>query len=301
MAAITKGLGGKELTDFNLLLNHGAIGFSDDGKNMENETVALKAMQEAAKYSAILSFHEEAAKYIKQAGVNNGPISKKLGFAYGADRLAEETMIERDIELSFKTGAHIHFQHVSSKKSMELIKEAKRKGARITAEATPHHFSLTQEAVLKYGTNAKMNPPLREEEDRRAIIEGLRNGVIDIIATDHAPHRKEDKELPFKNAPSGIIGLETAFSLCIEYLYNKSGMRLYDIIAALTKNPAELYGLKKGIKPGLKADITIFDINSSTEYKSFVSNSDNSPFKGRTISGKIVHTIHDGHLVYSNK
>lgn len=301
LATITKGLKGEELTNFKTLLSHGAIGFSDDGKNLENEKIALKAMEEAAKYNVVLAFHEEDSKYVKQAGVNNGAISKKIGFAYGADRLAEECMIERDINLSLETGAHIHIQHVSSKKSVELIKAAKKRGVNITAEATPHHFSLTQDAVLKYGTNAKMNPPLREEDDRQAIVEGLKNGIIDIIATDHAPHSKEAKERHFDKAPSGIIGLETAFSLCVEYLYKKANMPIYDIIAALTKKPAELYGLKKGIKEGLKADITIYSLNDSVTYNSFVSASSNSPFKDQTLDGKILYTIYSGQIIYSDK
>ena len=300
LAAITKGLLGKELTDFSALIEAGAIGLTDDGKNMEDETLAEKAMQLAAKYNTILSFHEEASKYIGTAGVNNSAVSKKLGLN-GADRLAEECMIERDIALSLKTGAHIHFQHISSKGSVELIKAGKEAGANITAEATPHHFSLTQDAVLEYGTNAKINPPLREEADRLAIIEGIRNGVIDIIATDHAPHKTEDKLKPFKDAPSGIIGLETAFSLCIESLYKKSDIPLYDIIAALTKNPASLYGLTKGIKIGLPADIVIYDINKTTTYDSFVSKSSNSPFTGQTLSGKILYTIYHGQIVYFAK
>lgn len=296
LAAITKGLLGKELLNFKELLDAGAIGFSDDGKNLEDEDLAFLAMQEAFKTDSVLSFHEEASKYVHTAGVNSGTVSKQLGFL-GADRLAEETMIKRDIELSLKTGAKVHFQHVSSKGSVELIKLGKQKGAHITAEATPHHFSLNEQAVLKYGTNAKMNPPLRNEDDRLAIIEGLKSGIIDIIATDHAPHKSADKAKPFENAPSGIIGLETAFSLCIENLYKKANMPLYDIIAALTKKPAELYGLNKGIKPGLNADLVIFDANSSTTYNEFVSSSSNSPFLGQTLNGKIIYTIHNGTIV----
>lgn len=296
IAAITKSLLGKELLNFKELLDAGAIGFSDDGKNLEDENLAFLAMQEAFKTNSVLSFHEEASEHIHTAGVNSGTVSKQLGFL-GAHRLAEETMIKRDLELSLKTNAKVHFQHVSSKGSVDLIKLGKEKGANITAEATPHHFTLNEQAVLKYGTNAKMNPPLREEEDRLAIIEGLKSGVIDIIATDHAPHKSTDKAKPFENAPSGIIGLETAFSLCIENLYKKANMPLYDIIAALTKKPAELYGLTKGLKPGLKADIVIYDINSNTTYNKFVSNSNNSPFLGQTLSGKIIYTIHNGVIV----
>ncbi len=299
LATITKGMAGSELTDFSSLLKSGAIGFSDDGKNIENESVARKAMQRAVEVDAVLAFHEEAAKYIQGSGINDGVIAIELDLP-GANRLAEEFMIERDIKLSLETGAHIHIQHVSSKGSVELIKTGKEKGAHVTAEATPHHFSLTEDAILKYGTNAKMNPPLRELEDKLAIIEGLKSGVIDIIATDHAPHKQIDKDKPFQNAPSGIIGLETAFSLCIENLYKESGMALYDIVAALTKKPAELYGLKKGIKEGLLADIVIYDIDKTTTYDSFVSKSENTPFKGKTLGGKILYTIHNGHIVYSN-
>ena len=210
--AVTKNLEGRELTDMKGLKAAGAAGFTDDGKPLMDEALVRRAMEECKELGVPVSFHEEDPAYIRESGVNAGEAAEALGLT-GADRQAEISLIKRDIRLALQTGACVNIQHISTKEGVELVREAKAEGADVHAEATPHHFTLTENAVEKHGTLAKMNPPLRTEEDKAAIIEGLRDGTIDLIATDHAPHTKEEKGKSFTEAPSGIIGLETAHML----------------------------------------------------------------------------------------
>ncbi len=207
-ATITKELKGNELTNMEELARNGAASFTDDGLPIMNVELLTEAMEKAKELNMPISLHEEDPSYIKAPGVHMGEVSAKLNYG-GASREAEDVMVKRDCELAIKTGASVCIQHISSGNSVDHVRQAKAQGADIHAEATPHHFTLTDEAVLKYGTNARMNPPLRTKDDRNRIIEGIKDGTIDMIVTDHAPHSKEEKDKPMGQAPSGITGLET--------------------------------------------------------------------------------------------
>lgn len=301
-ANITKGMRGDLLNDFESLLQAGAIGFTDDGVPLLVEELAEDAMAEAVKYDCVLSFHEEDPQYISNNGVNRGVASEHFGIG-GSDRQAEIAMVNRDIQLALKTGAKVNFQHLSTKEAIELIRETKKlpKGKNIHAEATPHHIALTESAVIKHGTMAKMNPPLREESDRRAIIEGLLDGTIDIIATDHAPHSIEEKAKPITEAPSGILGLETAFAICNEELVLKNNMGYLQLFCNMSYNPALLYGINAGyLAEGCVADLVVFEPEKEWKIDKFASKSQNSPFKGQKLKGKIEITIANGEIVFSD-
>ena len=298
---VTKGLKGSELTDAGSLKEAGAIGLSDDGIPVLNEDLLREALKKAAGLNLPVSLHEEDPRYIENNGINRGYASDELKIG-GSDREAEISMIRRDLNLALETGAVLNIQHISTKEGVELIREAKSKGAKVHAEATPHHFSLTEEAVLKYGTLAKMNPPLRTEEDRMAIIDGLRDGTIDIIATDHAPHSSEEKDKALTEAPSGIIGLETALSLGITELVDKGLLTMMQLLNRMSVGPAGLYGLEIGvIKMGSPADIVIFDPNEEWIVSDFESRSSNSPFLNWRLKGKVKYTICGGEIVYKDK
>lgn len=297
---VTKGMKGEELVDVEALLKVGAVGITDDGVPLLDEELARRAMDLSARFDVPISFHEEDPAYIENNGVNRGKASAHFGIG-GSDRMAEISLVKRDLELALETGANMNVQHISSKEAVELVRQAKKRpgGERIHAEATPHHFALTEDAVCKYGTLAKMNPPLREEEDRRAIVEGIADGTIDLIATDHAPHSKEEKEKSITEAPSGIIGLETALSLAIEYLAENGEIPYSTIISAMSVNPARLYHLPAGsIKEGEVADLVLFDPAATWKAEQFVSKSSNSPFLGRTMRGKVCYTICEGRIIY---
>lgn len=299
-AAVTGGLKGTELVDMELLKDCGAVGFTDDGFPIMNSGMVLNAMEMAKKLNVPISFHEEDPSLIYNSGINHGKISKEMNIQ-GALCLAEDVMIARDCILAVKTKAKVNIQHVSSGMSVDIIRHAKSMGAEIFAEASPHHFTLTEEDVLKYKTNAKMNPPLRTEEDRLKIINGLMDGTIDIIATDHAPHSKEEKEREFLNAPSGIIGLETALALGITYLVKKNHLTIKELMEKMTINPARLYNLSAGrIKVGEKADLLIFDQEEKWIVDKFYSKSSNSPFIGWELTGKVKYTICGGRIVYND-
>lgn len=300
-AAVTKGLAGKELVDIKALRQSGAAGFTDDGIPIIDTALLDQAMRLVAECGVPISLHEENPALITNNGINRGKASAHFGIG-GSPREAEYSLIARDLEIAMKTGVILNIQHISTKEGVALIREAKKRGKNIYAEATPHHFSLTEEAAITYGTLAKMNPPLREEEDRRAIIEGLRDGTIDIIATDHAPHSKEEKERPLTEAPSGIIGLETALPLALTNLVGKEGFSIADIITLMSCNPAKLYGLKAGtLSVGSAADIVIFDATQVRKAGNYVSKSQNSPFTGMDLTGVVKYTIVNGEIVYQDK
>lgn len=296
--AVTMGLKGEKLTDMEALKALGTKGFTDDGIPITDEKLLRNAFIKAAELKVPVSLHEEDPKFIINNGINRGKISEELGIG-GSDRMAEISLVKRDIELAKETGVELNIQHISAKESVELVREARKTHKNIHAEATPHHFSLTEEAVLKHGTLAKMNPPLREEADRQAIIEALRDGTIEIIATDHAPHSIEEKEKKITEAPSGIIGLETALALGITNLVKEGYIDIMTLIKRMTVGPANLYSLEEGIiKEGAKADIVIFDPDEEWVVDSFVSKSCNSPFKGSKLYGKVHYTICGGEIAY---
>lgn len=297
-ANVTMDMAGDELTDMDSLLRAGAVGFTDDGKPLLDDGIARKAMQEAARLHVPVSFHEEDPAYIVNNGVNAGKAAEFFGIG-GSDRQAEISMVRRDLSMALETGARIVIQHISAKEAVELVRQARRKSGRIHAEATPHHFSLTEEAVIEYGTMAKMNPPLREEADRQAIIAGLADGTIDLIATDHAPHSAEEKARPLTEAPSGIIGLETSLALGITQLVHGGHLTMMELMEKMSLNTANMYHLDLGkISVGKPADLVIFDENESWKPEQYVSRADNTPFTGMELTGKVKCTICKGKIVY---
>lgn len=300
-AAVTMGLKGKELTDMPELLKAGAIGFTDDGIPIKDEKLVMEAMKTAAQLDVPISFHEEDPDLIGNSGINSGEVARKLGLE-GAPALAEEVLVARDCLLELRTGAKINIQHVSSEVSVQIIRLMKKMGAKVYAEVTPQHFSLTEEAVLRKGTLAKVNPPLRTEKDRYALIQGLREGVLDVIATDHAPHSPEEKNRELKQAPSGMIGLETALALGITNLVRKGHLTLSQLLEKMTVMPAGLYGMECGnIKKGANADLVIFDEREKWRVEHFWSKSENSPFIGEELYGKVKYTICRGKIVYTDE
>lgn len=299
--AITKGFKGEELVDMKALKECGAVGFTDDGLPIMDSDVIYKAMLKAKELDVVLSFHEEDPSLITVAGINEGEISKKLGIS-GASNIAEDVMVARDCMIAIKTGAKVNIQHISSGVAVETVRMAKKLGANVYAEATPHHFSLTEEDVLTYGTNAKMNPPLRTEFDKNKIIEGLKDDTIEIIATDHAPHTYNEKNVEFAKAPSGIVGLETALALGITNLVKKGHLSMIKLLEKMTINPAKLYNLDCGyIKEGAVADLVIFNEDEIYKVNDFASKSSNSPFIGHKLYGKVNYTICRGNIVYEDK
>lgn len=300
VASITKGFKGKDLVDMEHLIKCGAIGFSDDGLPIVDSDIILDAMNKAKELDMPLSFHEEDPSLITTAGINDGEIAKQMGLK-GASNVSEDVMVARDCMLAIKTGAKVNIQHISSGVSVETVRMAKKLGANIYAEATPHHFTLTEDDVLKYGTNAKMNPPLRTQDDKYKIIEGLQDDTIEIIATDHAPHTFEEKNVDFAKAPSGIIGLETALSLGVTHLVRKGHLSIMKLIEKMTINPARLYNLESGwIAEGKNADLVIFAPNEKYIVNEFASKAENTPFKGECLYGKVKYTICKGSIVYEN-
>ena len=298
-ATVTKGMEGKELVDMELLAENGAMGFTDDGLPIMDEALLFEAMIKAKELDLPISLHEEDPAFIKQPGVNMGEVSKQLDYG-GASRTAEDVMVARDCALAIETGASLCIQHISSKNSVAFVRTAKQLGADIHAEATPHHFTLTEEAVLKYGTNARMNPPVRTEEDRLAIIDGIKDGTIDMIVTDHAPHSDEEKAKPLDKAPSGITGLETSLALGIKELVQPGHISLIKLIELMSRNPAGFYRMLPGsIRPGEPADIVIFGENELWTFDEHASKASNSPFAGWELPGKAHFTICGGKVVYA--
>lgn len=301
VAAVSMGLQGKQLTDMQALRQAGAVGFSDDGIPLMDVDLLQQAMQTAKALGVPISLHEEDPALIGYAGIHDGEVARELGIT-GASSAAESTMVVRDCKLALQTGAHIHMQHLSCADSVQAVREAKQQGANVTAEATPQHFSLTEDAVRIHGTRAKLNPPLRTEADRQSLIQGLKDGTITIIATDHAPHSAEEKDQPLTKAPSGLIGLETALALGITNLVRPGHLSLPALLRCMTSSPAELYGLNAGtIREGGPADLVLFREDEAWTVDKFVSKSANSPFIGQTLYGKVKYTICNGKIVYTDK
>lgn len=300
-AAVSMGFQGKELTDMEGLLAKGAAGFTDDGIPLMDGVFVRKAMEEAARLKTVLSFHEEDKSYIETNGINHGRVSEQLGI-YGSPRLAEDALVARDCMLALDTGARIDVQHISSGNSVKMVGLAKSLGADVWAEVTPHHLALTEDAVLEHGTLAKMNPPLRTQWDRQMLIQGLKDGTIDMIATDHAPHSKEEKERPITEAPSGIIGLETSLAVCNTVLVREGHLTLMQLMEKMSLNPARMYGFDCGfIQEGAPADLVIFDPEEEWVVETFASKASNSPFIGQKLWGKVKYTICGGRIVYEDQ
>lgn len=297
-ANVTKGMKGQELTQMEELSRLSAVGFTDDGIPLMDAELLRQALQRAAALNRPVSLHEENPALISNNGVNAGKAAEHFGIG-GSPREAEISMVERDLRIAVTEEADLSIQHISTKEAVELVRQAKRQSRHIYAEATPHHFTLTEEAAIRHGTLAKMNPPLREEEDRVAIIEGLRDGTIDMIATDHAPHSREEKTKPLTEAPSGIIGLETALSLGIRELVQKGYLSMSELVRKMSLAPARLYRLDAGyVEPGGPADLVVFDPEKEWVVENFASKAVNSPFIGETMPGVISYTICRGEIVY---
>lgn len=297
-ANVTLKMEGKALAPMELLAKQGAAGFTDDGIPLLDKELVRKAMTEAGRLGKPVSFHEENPAMIANNGINRGKASQFYGIG-GSPREAEIDLVKRDLELALETGAEVVIQHISTREAVELLRQAKAKGAHVHGEATPHHFTLTEEAAIQKGALAKMNPPLRDEADRQAIIEGLKDGTIDLIATDHAPHSREEKERTVTEAPSGIIGLETALSLGVRELVKKGYLTWPELIRRMSTAPCELYGLAGGrMEDGVPADLVLFHPQETWRVAEFASKSANSPFIGDELPGVIYYTICDGKIVY---
>ena len=303
-ACISVGMKGQELTDMDALKAAGAVGFTDDGIPLMNGKLVQQAMLKAKELNVPLSFHEEDPAFISENGINAGGVAEKLGIT-GSPSLAEDSLVARDCMIALHTGASVNIQHISSATSVRMVKLAKELGANVTAEVTPHHFSLDESAVLEHGAMAKMNPPLRTVEDRYGIIEGIKDGSIDMIATDHAPHSAEEKAVePLWKAPSGITGLETALGLAVTKLVRKGHLTMVQLMEKMSLNPAKLYHFDKGcIDEGADADLVIFDENESWVVKTeeMASKAHNTPFIGDTLYGRVKYTICGGKIVYEDK
>ncbi|MGX8704648.1 MAG: dihydroorotase [bacterium] len=298
-AAVTKGMQGKELNDLEALAKAGAACFTDDGFPIMDEELLFKALRRAAALGLPVSLHEEDPAFIESQGVNAGPTAEALELG-GASALAEEVLVARDVVLAAKAGASLVIQHISSGNSVKILRAAKELGVQdIHAEATPHHFSLTEEAIFAHGTFARMNPPLRTEEDRLEIIRGLADGTIDLIATDHAPHTTEEKSRAFADAPSGIIGLETSLALGVTNLVRPGHLSLLELLRKMTVNPAKLLHLPKPrIAVGEPADLVLFAPEETFVAGNYASKAENSPFTGKTLYAPVKATICGGEIVY---
>lgn len=296
IGAITKGLLGEEMSPIGELKKAGVAGISDDGGTVYNSLIMRRALEYSKMFKLPVIAHCEDKNLSAEGLINEGFVSTILGMR-GIPRQAEEIIVSRDIQLAEMTGGHLHIAHVSTEGSVGMIRRAKRLNIKITAETAPHYFTLTDEAIKTYNTNTKMNPPLRTKKDVQAIKQGLQDGTIDCIASDHAPHLEDEKNQEYELAPFGIIGLETMLPLIITELVDKKILTLREAIKKLTVNPARILGLNKGtLSPGADADITIIDVKASRKIESFESQSNNSPFIGYTLKGFAVYTIVGGRI-----
>lgn len=299
VASITHKLEGKELTDFGELLESGAIALSDDGKPIMDSLIMMRAMDYSKMFDALLILHEEDAGLSEGGCMNEGETSAVMGLT-GAPAISEEIMIARDILLAEYTGARIHIAHLSTKRGIDLIRDAKKRGIKVTAETAPHYLTLTEREVLGYNTKAKMNPPLRIEDDRNALIKAIQDGTIDCIATDHAPHEELVKSCEFEEAANGIIGFQTAFPLLLEVLEG-SNNNIKTLVKLLSYNPSLLLNIESGtIREKKSADLAIADVDERYTFTEdmILSKSKNSPFIGWKMRGKVKMTVVNGKIVY---
>jgi dihydroorotase len=300
IGAITKGEKGETLAQIGEMYEAGCVGISDDGMPVMNSKVMRHAMEYVKAFGIPVLSHAEDHNLSGAGVMNEGHTSTLLGLS-GIPAASEDVMVSRDITLAELTGTHLHICHVSTAGAVRLIRAAKKRGVNVTAEATPHHFTLTDKAVGEYDTNAKMNPPLRSESDREAVREGLRDGTIDAIATDHAPHSEDEKMVEFDLAPFGIAGLETALPLSLK-LVEDGVLTLPEMIGKMTYLPSRIINIRKGtLNPGDPADILIFDPGKKViiDGTKFRSKSKNTPFHGWELKGAVLYTIVNGNIVYS--
>lgn len=307
MPAATIGSMGLEITDFAALVHAGAVGFTDDGKPVLEDDVMRAALVAAAEVGVSISQHAEDTRLTGGCSMNAGPVAFRLGLR-GMPVEAEARVVARDIRLLRQIEAeqrmrpHLHVQHVSTARALEAIRQAKADGLHVTCEAAPHHFTLTDAAIGDYNTNAKMNPPLRSEADRRAVVEALMDGTIDCIATDHAPHALHEKEVEFERAPNGITGLETALGLALRVLHREHGMPVARVIGLMSARPAEVIrlGERGNLRVGSYADVVVFDAEAEWNFAARASRSKsrNTPFEGAPLLGKVAFTLSEGRLVH---
>lgn len=300
IAAVSMGSEGETLTDFQGIGAAGAVGFSDDGKPVKTAALMKQALEKAKGLGLPIIDHCQVPELSADGVINEGATAKSLGLK-GIPNIAEDQCIARDIEVAQATGGHLHVAHLSTAGGMQMVREAKKRGLPVTCEVTPHHFSLTDEAISRYGTNAKMNPPLRTARDVEAIHAGIRDGVVDVIATDHAPHAAELKSKPMAEAPFGVTGLETALGLALSKLVQPGIISISQMIALMSSKPAHIINEPLGrIVAGGVADLTLFDPNLEWTYRAAegYSKSHNSPFDGWKLRGAVTHTIVRGQIVY---
>lgn len=301
-ASVTVGEKGEELTDFETLKNAGAIAFSDDGMPVVRAKIMRDALIKANELGTFVASHCEE-KELGKGAINAGEVAKKLNVE-GVLPEAETLMAAREVELAEINNIHSHVCHISAKETVRLIRDAKKRGVNVTCETCPHYYSFTEEEVLETGTNAKMNPPLRKEDDLQEIIKGLQDGTIDCIITDHAPHAKEEKDVELSKAPNGIIGFETALAATVTNLVDKGYISYLDMVRLTSYNAAKILGIDRGvIEEGKIADITVFDPNKEYIYtkESIVSKSKNTPFIGKKLKGEVRYTIVNGNIVYERE
>jgi dihydroorotase len=303
IGAVSLGQKGQQLAEFGELVGAGAVAVSDDGKPVVSSHLMRTALEYARTFGIPVADHCEEPTLAAGGAMHEGLVSTRLGLK-GIPAAAEEIMVARDILLAELTGGHVHLCHMSTRGSVALIRRAKEKGLRVTAEACPHHFTLTHEACEGYNTNAKMNPPLREPEDREAIRQALRDGTIDVICTDHAPHHYDAKEREFDDAPNGIIGLETALGLALTELVETGLLSLGGLVTRMSVMPARIFGLPGGtLAPGAPADVVVLDpvVEWTVRPEEFFSKSRNTPFAGRRLKGRAETTIVRGQVVFARE
>ncbi len=299
ICAVTKGLNGEKIVNVSELINYGAIAFSDDGKPVENMRLLREALKYINSHNSIIISHSED-KFLASGGViNEGKVSTRTGLK-GIPNIAESVAIARELEIVRSVNGRYHFAHVSTKRSVELIRQAKKEGLRVTAETAPHYFSLCEDDMVDYDAKYKVNPPLRTKEDVEAIIMGLKDGTIDVIATDHAPHTVHEKQLPIQDAPMGISGFETSLGVCLTYLYHTGKFSINEIIKKLSYNPAHILNIPNQgiIKTGCEANLTVIDLNEiwTADASKFKSKCRISPFNGMEFKGKAKMTIIKGNI-----
>lgn len=300
IGAVTWGQKGQALTDAAALKKAGAVALSDDGMPVQNANLLRDALIRCRRQELTILSHCEDADMVKNYAVNEGRVSRALGLP-GRPAIAEELQAMRDAMLAEETGAAVHICHISTARSVEIVRQFKKKGVPITCETCPQYFALTEDELLSRGTLARVNPPLRTRLDVEGILAGLKDGTIDVIATDHAPHSAEEKARPLPEAPSGMVGLETALAVTLTSLYHTGVMDLSDILRKMTVNPAFILRIPKGrLSLGGGADFTIFDPDEewTVDPEQFASKGRNTPFAGRTLKGRVKYTIVDGKIIY---